>query len=373
MDHKVSKDMISSGMIPSGEKTQADLGRTQYGSAPSPSKLMDAYKSMYEHHQKDENGNTIPHEDEENLEEMTGGLGISSLQKLRSGIKSGEIKQKPVVKKETETSTSTVSKPKPKLSGKERAQAMAKARIASGKTIADVKSANTTSMRDRARARNAAFQAKRAERRNKPMSSNPQGMRQQGVGKSANDLSRHSSGSSTSALNVSATRRPMGRSAAKRRSMMNDVDLFDLIKGAFIEEGYTESDALAFMVEASPEYLAELDRELTMLGAGLASIPAIAATAKKIFKPKVDKAIDKQRKTSNIGGDKRAGVGMKESAGVFADPKLNKKYPDQPKMTEKGKKILPNLPDPEGLGSRKTSKPAFGISKSTNDALKMLK
>jgi len=25
MDHKVSKDMISSGMIPSGEKTQADL------------------------------------------------------------------------------------------------------------------------------------------------------------------------------------------------------------------------------------------------------------------------------------------------------------------------------------------------------------
>ena len=65
MDHKVSKDMISSGMIPSGEKTQADLGRTQYGSNPSPSKLMDAYKSMYEHHQKDKDGNTIPHEGEE--------------------------------------------------------------------------------------------------------------------------------------------------------------------------------------------------------------------------------------------------------------------------------------------------------------------
>ena len=73
MDHKVSKDMISSGMIPSGEKTQADLSRTQYGTAPSPSKLMDAYKSMYdkkeevinEHHQKDKDGNTIPHEGEE--------------------------------------------------------------------------------------------------------------------------------------------------------------------------------------------------------------------------------------------------------------------------------------------------------------------
>ena len=65
MDHKVSKDMISSGMIPSGEKTQADLGRTQYGSAPSPSSLFDAYKSMYEHHKKDADGNTIPHEGEE--------------------------------------------------------------------------------------------------------------------------------------------------------------------------------------------------------------------------------------------------------------------------------------------------------------------
>ena len=47
MDNRIANDMISSGMIPSGEKTQADLGRTQYGSAPSPSSLMDAYKSMY--------------------------------------------------------------------------------------------------------------------------------------------------------------------------------------------------------------------------------------------------------------------------------------------------------------------------------------
>ena len=53
MDHKVSKDMISSGMIPSGEKTQSDLGTIQYGSAPSPSSLMDAYRAIYEHHQKD--------------------------------------------------------------------------------------------------------------------------------------------------------------------------------------------------------------------------------------------------------------------------------------------------------------------------------
>ena len=48
MDHRVSKDMISSGMTPSGKKSQADLGKTQYGSAPSPNKLMDAYHSMYQ-------------------------------------------------------------------------------------------------------------------------------------------------------------------------------------------------------------------------------------------------------------------------------------------------------------------------------------
>ena len=358
MDHKVSKDMISSGMIPSGEKTQADLGRIQYGSAPSPSSLMDAYKSMYEHHKKDADGNTIPHEGEE-LNEG----------KMPEGLKNYLMKKKGKKEDEKEMKEENIDE---MLSGRERAQQMARARIAAGKTISDVKSANTASMKSSARARNVDFRAKRRPDP-KPMASNPQGMRQQGVGKSASDMSRHSTGYSGTAK--PASKPMMGRSVAKRRraGLMNDLDLFDLIKGAFIEEGYTESDALAFMVEASPEYLAELDRELTMLGAGLASIPVIAATAKKIFKPKVDKTIDTKRKTLDIGGDKRSGVGMKEAAGIFADPKLNKKYPDQPKMTEKGKKILPNLPDPEGLGSRKTSKPPFGISKSTNDALKMIK
>ena len=73
MDHRISKDMISSGMIPSGEKKQEDLSRTQYGTAPSPNALADVYKKMYEtkeevineHHQKDKDGNTIPHEGEE--------------------------------------------------------------------------------------------------------------------------------------------------------------------------------------------------------------------------------------------------------------------------------------------------------------------
>ena len=77
MDHRISKDMISSGMIPSGEKKQEDLGKNQYGTAPSPNALSDVYKKMYEtkeevineHHQKDKDGNTIPHEGEEINEE----------------------------------------------------------------------------------------------------------------------------------------------------------------------------------------------------------------------------------------------------------------------------------------------------------------
>ncbi len=94
MDHKVSKDMISSGMIPSGEKTQADLGRIQYGSAPSPSSLMDAYTSIYEHHKKDADGNTIPHEGEELNETLMGAVakGLRGASKVSKNLATSAAK-----------------------------------------------------------------------------------------------------------------------------------------------------------------------------------------------------------------------------------------------------------------------------------------
>ena len=95
MDHKVSKDMISSGMIPSGEKTQADLGRTQYGSAPSPSSLMDAYRTIYEHHQKDADGNVIPHEEKEELNEGKMPEGLKNYLMKKKGKKE-EMKKEDV-------------------------------------------------------------------------------------------------------------------------------------------------------------------------------------------------------------------------------------------------------------------------------------
>ena len=87
MDHRISKDMISSGMIPSGEKTQADLGRTQYGSAPSPSSLMDAYKSIYEHHQKDADGKVIEHGEKEELNEGKMPEGLKNYLMKKKGKK----------------------------------------------------------------------------------------------------------------------------------------------------------------------------------------------------------------------------------------------------------------------------------------------
>ena len=298
MDHKVSKDMISSGMIPSGEKTQADLGRTQYGSAPSPSSLMEAYRSIYEHHQKDKDGNTIPHQEdlnegkmpeglknylmkkgkkedkkdvkEENLEERRG----SSVQQLaanrkaaftqkvapqggrgggvgnptnKRGTGGGTFKfQKPTgaaqgrTKRPTSTptpvktssmgggtgggnagastnsggtsmstvktvtttpTTTTTSTPTPKPSVQQRAQSAAKDRIASGKSMSQVKASNKQSMRDRARDRFAAFKARR---------------------------------------------------------LMSDVDLFDIVKGQLIDEGYEEKEVIKIMINLSEDQLNEL-------------------------------------------------------------------------------------------------------------------
>ena len=94
MDHKVSKDMISSGMIPSGEKTQADLGRTQYGSAPSPSSLMDAYRTIYEHHQKDADGNVIPHDEKEELNEGKMPEGLKNYLMKKNGKKEDKKEDK---------------------------------------------------------------------------------------------------------------------------------------------------------------------------------------------------------------------------------------------------------------------------------------
>ena len=224
MDHKVSKDMISSGMTPSGEKTQADLSRTQYGSAPSPSKLMDAYKSMYgkkeevinEHHQKDADGKVIEHEDttpssveevkEENVDEaiVTGSiLGSIALKKLIGGaaLKFGG---KALAKKALMT-----------YAGK---SATAKA-VGTGLNVANV--ANT-------------------------------GM----IGKSV--LMPPKIGTPKQAPQQKSNKRTAGTGS---NVQFADVDLFDIVKGEIIAEGYDGKEAAQIMIELSKkEYKESLEQ-----------------------------------------------------------------------------------------------------------------
>ena len=214
MDHKVSKDMISSGMIPSGEKTQADLGRTQYGSAPSPSSLMDAYKSIYEHHQKDKDGNTIPHEGEQ-LNEG----------KMPEGLKNYLMKK---------------GKKKDKEKVEEGMGGMVKAAVKVGKMIGN----------------------------------------------------------------------KMKKEPTKPDTQMNDVDLFDLVKGKLIDEGYEEKDAVKIMANLTKDEFNQISEGLPMIAkAGMAVGGALLA--KKglgDMKKKFDKFINKQRNTSPIGGNTRPGA-----------------------------------------------------------------
>ena len=93
------------------------------------------------------------------------------------------------------------STPTPKPSVQQRAQSMAKDRIASGKSMSQVKASNKQSMRDRARDRFAAFKARR---------------------------------------------------------LMSDVDLFDIVKGQLIDEGYEEKEVIKIMINLSEDQLNEL-------------------------------------------------------------------------------------------------------------------
>ncbi len=94
-----------------------------------------------------------------------GSFGISKAGQQQAAANKAEFKAKADAVKASSTTQS-----KPKVSnltrqGKERtpAQMAAAKRIASGKTIADVKAANTKSMQDRARANNQKFQAAKKE------------------------------------------------------------------------------------------------------------------------------------------------------------------------------------------------------------------
>ena len=205
MDHKVSKDMISSGMIPSGEKTQADLGRTQYGSAPSPSSLMEAYRPIYEHHQKDADGKVIEHGGKEELNEM----------RVRGGgVSSSMPKQK------------QYQKIIDKLTGYEQTQKG----VGAAGLIPDSAFSNPNTRRSTRPA------PKKAPSPSPKPSPKPP--------------------SKPSPKPPTKPSKPYGKDAPL--NMMTDLDLFDLVKGRLLDEGCDEQEAINIMVNLSEDELNEI-------------------------------------------------------------------------------------------------------------------
>ena len=249
MDHKVSKDMISSGMIPSGEKTQADLGRTQYGSAPSPSKLMDAYKSMYdkkeevinEHHKKDADGNTIPHEDEE-LNEGAG-LYANIHAKRKRGGKMRKKGDKGAPSSQDFANAARTAKEEVELD-----------EFAVTGTLAALKGLGTMAAKLGVKA-GAKLGGKAGASMMKSVARNPM--------KAVDNINRVGFAAQTVGNLIPKPGVPAVTKKQSQGGMVSaDVDLFDIVKGQLLDEGYSEKEVNEIMVNLTEEQLEEFLKQL---------------------------------------------------------------------------------------------------------------
>ena len=281
MDHKVSKDMISSGMIPSGEKTQADLGRTQYGSAPSPSKLMDAYKSMYEkkeevineHHKKDADGNTIPHEGEE-LDEAIVSVPLALATKAiasKLAVKGAALGAKAAATKALATKGAAAVGSKV---GAAALKTATKAGTMAGKlkSAGGIKGVTTKGIRS--------------------------------AGKAIKDNPVNTALVGTMAMPSGGRSMPQ-KTGGPVIGQYNDVDLFDLVKGQLLDEGIDEKDALKIMVELSQEDLNIIVNE--GLVGNIARITA-AGTVAAMGADAINKQLQNKKKMEQGGKFKKGGI-----------------------------------------------------------------
>ena len=288
MDHKVSKDMISSGMIPSGEKTQADLGRIQYGSAPSPSSLMDAYKSIYEHHQKDKDGNTIPHEGEELNETLMGAVAKG----LRGASK---------VSKNLATSAAKADK---SIKAQGGLKNIAQKKLQSAKT----KLAPTSGQKQALLGRTTAGKITR-------------GVAALGAANIAGRMSQDKPSGGYSSYDINFGYTPEGDTISE--------DLFDALKSALIEEGCDEKSVMKIMSSITPEFINETIQEenLNEIAFTTAAILAGKLAAKALAKKAVIGATKFATKLGTKSATKLVGkVGAKKAAAKYL-PKAAAKAP----------------------------------------------
>ena len=334
MDHKVSKDMISSGMIPSGEKTQADLGRTQYGSAPSPSSLMDAYKSIYEHHQKDKDGNTIPHEGEQLNEGLATTAG-GTIGYQKGGVKGAIVggtagaiidkmgkKKKPEVKEDKEQVNEILGMAAgalgAKLVGGAAAKTAAKTAMKAGlKSGMTSQAARTAAMKA---GQSAGMKAGTSAAINYGTAGSIAGSALGGVKKFATTpVSKNTSGGTISA----------------------DVDLFDIVKGKLLDEGLTEKESIDVMLTLTLEEINEA-LQLDEISAGL----MMAAS----------KAADKARGVAAAAGNKALAMKKSAQASKFYQAGAKKNIAS----TDYSKPLVPQRKDyPMGKGASYQQKPGM--------------
>ena len=301
MDHKVSKDMISSGMIPSGEKTQADLGRTQYGSTPSPSSLFDAYKSMYEkkeevineHHKKDADGNTIPHEGEElNEGKMPEGLKKYLEKKNAKKEDKKEMKEENIDEALPLLAAPLVAKGLMALKGAKVGAAALKGAAAFKKGLMTAKAAKITTTGGKVLG--GATKVGKAQKA---------GQMVRGAGAAMKNNPVNTALAGTMAM-------PRGGSVPQRTGgpvigQYNDVDLFDLVKGQLLDEGIDEKDALKIMVELSQEDLKKIIDEGKL--ANIARLTAAGALA-TMGADTINKQLQNQKKMKQGGEFKKGSI-----------------------------------------------------------------
>ena len=352
MDHKVSKDMISSGMIPSGEKTQADLGRTQYGSAPSPSKLMDAYKSMYgnkeevinEHHKKDADGNTIPHEDEE-INEGKIPAGLQAYLDKKKGKKEDKKDMKEQYDlvyehfigegfSEEEIFEKMSNLTEEQLD--EFLKALATRAAQYGANLGREKKIDFTGGIQRR-----PFEAKR-----KPFDAKPKVGEQGFKAKSPTDVVMSAAVMNRKKETVSNQTKDSGQNIMDKNKIKNSkgpdnkkdvrlpfeqVDLFDVISEKLIEEGYSKKESYKIMANLTEEQLEEINEAIisgtlatlgaigTKLAAGTAAAGKAGLAAAKLGATKLASAGGKVMSAAKSGISK-VGTGIKNI--VKPNPKI---------------------------------------------------
>jgi len=309
MDHRVSKDMISSGMTPSGEKTQADLGKTQYGSVPSPNRLMDAYHSMYQNQKEEtlDEMKNIPKKLNPNTK------GADLLKKRISGEMSADQVDKAILKSRTKepslpkfskTDNPDFKKPQTKsmidtvrdrrgrLEDKEgitaRREKVQSIMSKYGESV-DLLSAYQSIYADTFEEGKmpAGLQAYLDKKKGKKKDDDDNGDdKKEGKKKAKKDVKE---GAGLYA-NIHAKRKRGGKMRKKgakgapssqdfanaARTAKEELDLFDTVILEFVDQGYDEKEVIQAMSSLNEEQLQNLDEAIPAIAAALKPLAAIA-------------------------------------------------------------------------------------------------